>query len=170
MLAESCTGTDFRTGAYTLRFAGPVCDHATLMQNRVFFPQAAFDQWLVEGAIELAGSELTILAEGRRYRIAEAVRVLREVTGTTDANDIVGRVKSKVFFEQLGAEILEGSMIIGDNAYDIIQGWLGVPATSFTEHKSSDAWKRARESQPEFAAEEPRTDEDLLAKFLIKNL
>ncbi len=140
------------------------------MQNRVFFPQTAFDQWLVEGAIDLKGNELTILAEGRRYRIAEGVRVLREVTGTTDANDIVGRVKSKVFFEELGAEILEGSMIIGDNAYDIIQGWLGAPATTFQEHQSSDAWKRARQSNHDFPAEEPKTDEDLLARFLIKNL
>ncbi|CAN5500354.1 hypothetical protein BH09MYX1_BH09MYX1_55410 [soil metagenome] len=140
------------------------------MQNRVFFPQAAFDQWLVEGAVELAGNELTILAEGRHYRIAEAVRVLSEVSGTTDENDVVGRVKSKVFFEELGAEILEGSMIIGDNAYDIIQGWLGAPATSFTDYQSSDAWKRARQSNPDFSIEEPRTDEDLLAKFLMKNL
>ena len=52
------------------------------MQNRVFFPQSAFDQWLIDGSVELTGNELTIVAESRKYRIAEAARVLREVTGT----------------------------------------------------------------------------------------
>lgn len=133
------------------------------MQNRVFFPQTAFDQWLVDGAIELAGNELTILAEGRKYKIAEAVRVLREAAGQPDQNDLVGRVKTKVFLEALGAEILEGSMIIGENAYDVVEGWLGAPNVPFEEHK------RAR-SSGDFAPEEPRTDEDLLARFLLKNL
>jgi hypothetical protein len=132
------------------------------MLNRVFFPQAAFDQWLVDGAIELAGNELTILAEGRKYKIAEAVRVLREAAGQPDQNDLVGRVKSKVFLEALGAEILEGSMIIGDNAYDVVEGWLGAPTVPFEEHKKTRSG--------EFGAEEPRTDEDLLARFLLKHL
>lgn len=139
------------------------------MQNRVFFPQSAFDQWLVDGSVDLAGNELTILAEQRKYRIAEAVRVLREVTGQVDANDIIGKVKSKVFFDELGAELLEGSMIIGDNAYDVIQGWLGAPTSPFEQHAASEDRKRARESSEEFG-EEPKTDEDLLARFLLKSL
>ncbi len=133
------------------------------MQNRVFFPQAAFDQWLVDGAVDLSGNELTIIAEGRKYRIAEAVRVLREAASQPDQNDLVGKVKSKMFLEALGAEILEGSMIIGDNAYDVVGGWLGAPNIPFEEHK------RTR-SSGDFGAEEASTDEDLLARFLLKNL
>ena len=133
------------------------------MQNRVFFPQAAFDQWLVDGAIDLKGNELTILAEGRKYRIAEAVRVLREVTGVSDQNDLVGKVKSNLFLQELGAELLQDSMIIGDNAYDVIPGWLGAPTVPWEQHKKTRA-------ASEFEEEEPRTDEDLLAKFLLKHL
>ena len=132
------------------------------MQNRVFFPQAAFDQWLVDGAIDLKGNELTILAEGRKYRIAEAVRVLREVTGFSDQNDLVGKVKSNLFLQELGAELLQDSMIIGDNAYDVIPGWLCAPTVPWEQHQKTRA-------SAEFG-EEPRTDEDLLAKFLLKHL
>jgi hypothetical protein len=132
------------------------------MQNRVFFPQAAFDQWLVDGSIDLKGSELTILAEGRKYRITEAVRVLREVTGFSDQNDLVGKVKSTLFLQELGAELLQDSMIIGDNAYDVIPGWLGAPTVPWEQHQKT-------RSSGEFG-EEPRTDEDLLAKFLLKHL
>ena len=134
------------------------------MQNRIFFPQAALDHWLVEGYVELAGNQLTIVGEGRRYHIAEAVRVIREVSGVPDANDVIGKVKSRVFFEELGAEILEESMIIGENAYEVKTGWLGAPTSSFTEHV------RARQQSSPAFSEEPRTDEDLLARFLLKNL
>ena len=137
------------------------------MQNRIFFPQSALDHWLVEGYVELAGNHLTIVGEGRRYRIAEAVYVIREVAGAPDANDIIGKVKSRVFFEELGAEILQDSMIIGDNAYEVKTGWLGAPTSSFTEYV-----RERQKSEPnlEGFSEEPRTDEDLLARFLLKNL
>ena len=80
------------------------------MQNRVFFPQAALDQWMIDGCIDLSGTELTVLAEARRYEVVEAVRVLKEVTTGEDPKNILGRVKSKKFLEELGAELLESSM------------------------------------------------------------
>ncbi len=134
------------------------------MQNRIFFPQSALDHWVVEGQVDLAGNQLTILGEGRRYRIAEAVHVLREVTGTPDQNDVIGKVKSRVFFEELGAEILEDSMIIGDNAYEVKTGWLGAPTSTFADHV------RTRQNSSPAFTEEAKTDEDLLARFLLKNL
>lgn len=141
------------------------------MQNRVFFPEAALNEWTLEGAVDLRGSELTILAEARRYQLAEAVHVLREVTGGPDTNDLVGRVKSKVFLLELGAELLETSLILGDNAYDVVPGWLGAPVGSFEQHKQSEARANARASfTNEFSGEEPHTDEDLLARFLLERL
>jgi hypothetical protein len=145
------------------------------MQNRVFFPEQSLNEWLVEGAVDLKGSELTILAEARRYTLAEAVRVISEVTGGPDANDLVGRVKSKNYLVELGAELLETSMVLGDNAYDVIPGWLGAPVGSFNEHVASAERKNARasattEAAAKFSGEEPRTDEDLLARFLLERL
>lgn len=140
------------------------------MQNRVFFPQQALDQWLADASVDLTGTELTILAEARRYQLAEAIHVVTEVTGSPDANDVVGRVKSKVFFEELGAELLETSMILGDNAYDVMPGWLGAPVGSFDEHVVSQERKNARASQHDSEGEAPHTDEDLLARFLLRSM
>jgi hypothetical protein len=70
------------------------------MQNRVFFPQAALDQWLVDGTVDLRGTELTIVPEARVYRLAEAVHILREVSGAEDAQSLVGRVKAKSALEE----------------------------------------------------------------------
>ncbi len=109
------------------------------MENRFFFPQQSLDQWMVDGRIELAGGELTVLSEGRIYRVAEAVRVLAEVTGAEDANELVGRVKSLAFLQELGAELLEGSMLIGDNAYDVVPGFTGFPPLAYEEHRKRRA-------------------------------
>jgi hypothetical protein len=137
------------------------------MKNRVFFPQTALDQWIVDGTVELHDGELTILGEGRRYRMAEAARVLREVSGAGDPNDLIGRVKTREHLEQLGAEIVETSMLLGDTAYDVEQGWVGIPVGTFAEHVGSDARKKARGDK---FGPEPKTDEDLLARFIANNL
>ena len=133
-----------------------------MAKNRVFFPQEALDLWLSEGRVDLSGEELTLKAEGRTFKITEAVRVLREVTGTPDAYDLVGRVKSRVFLDALESELLETSMLIGDNAYDVVPGFLGVPQGTFAEHMARS------ERSPEVKL--PTSDEELLAQFLAREL
>lgn len=135
------------------------------MQNRVFFPQLAIDQWGIEGKVDLSASELIVLAEGRRYKVVEAVRVVAEVTGANDAHGIVGKVKPRASLDELGAEILENSMIIGDNAYDVVQGWMGTPTTPFSEHLLSPERMQARGNRTDVGSG-PQTDEEMLTRFL----
>lgn len=132
------------------------------MRNRVFFPQMALDEWLVEARAELSNDELTIKSENRKYRIIEGIRVLREVSGTADTHELIGKVKSKAFLVELGAEILESSMILGDNAYDVVPGFVGAPVGV-----------QAAQSAPISASPAPpptSSDEDLLAAFLATKL
>jgi hypothetical protein len=138
------------------------------MPNRVFFPQTALDVWLTDGTVDLRGDELTIAGEGRRYRLTEAVRIVNEVTGGTDAHDLLGRVKPKAFLEDKKAEILEGSLLLGDNAYDVVPGWLGEPIGTFDEFVA--AQKRSSQRSGPTPEKAPETDEDLLATYLLKNL
>jgi hypothetical protein len=132
--------------------------------NRVFFPQACLDQWGVEGKIELTPSELVVLAEGRRYDISEVVRVVAEVTGAQDPHGFIGKVKPKAELEAMGAEILENSMIIGDNAYDVVPGWAGLPRTPFADHLRSPARLAARGGRTD-GEPGPKSDEDMIQKF-----
>ena len=141
--------------------------------NRVFFPQAALDQWIGDGKVDLAGDELTIKPEARRYRILEATRIVREVTGLADVNELVGKVKTHQYLSGVGADLLENSMVLGDNAYDVIPGFLGTPVGSFEEHLAgpgrADAKGGAGGSAQRGSAP-PASDEDLLAKFLLGSL
>lgn len=133
------------------------------MKNRVFFPQAALDAWIEEDRVDLRNDELTIKSENRRYRIIEAVRILSEVTGQPDVNELIGKVKSRAFLTELGAEILEGSVIIGDNAYDAETGFVGAPVGSFADY-------RKHTPPATNLALAITTDEDLLAAFLKQKL
>jgi hypothetical protein len=134
------------------------------MENRIFFPQAALDQWMMDGTADLQGIELTLVGSGRRYVLTEAVRVLRDVTDSGDAQQLLGRVKSRVDLEQIGAELVETSMLIGDAAYDVEPGWVGVPVDSFAAYVK--ARKVPKQANAGKGAPDPTTDEELLAKFV----
>ncbi|HEY8091414.1 MAG TPA: hypothetical protein VIF09_26300 [Polyangiaceae bacterium] len=137
------------------------------MENRVFFPQEALDTWIVDGTVELNSGVLTIVGEGRRYELAEAVHVVREVSGAGDQHKLVGRARTRAALERLGAEIVETSMLLGDAAYDVAPGWVGSPVGPFADHVESDVRRRARGGKP---GPELKNEEDLLARFLAKNL
>ena len=139
------------------------------MQNRVFFSQASVDQWGVDGKIDLVAGELILLAEGRRYKVEEAVRIVTEVTGANDDRKIIGRVKLKRALDEIGAELLETSMILGDNAYDVVPGWIGTPSGTFAEHLLSPERNAARGGKTDLGTG-PETDEELLARFAAGDL
>jgi len=125
--------------------------------NRVFFPQALLDTWIADERIDLTGDELLLRDEGRRFKIIEAVHVIQDAAGGGDVSKLVGKVKTR---DQLThAEILEGSMLIGDEAYDVVPGFVGEPIGAF-EARAAEAAKPTGASN----------DEELLAQFLLKSL
>ncbi len=135
-------------------------------KNRVFFPQEALDGWLLDGKVEIAGSELTIPNERRRYRLVEAVRVLSEEAGHSDPDEVVGKVKTMLYMTELGAELLGDSMVLGDNAYRIVAGWLGTPIGTLEQHRAQREELRVSRLPPQAHG----SDEELLAAFLARNL
>lgn len=97
------------------------------MRNRVFFPQPMLDVLSDLGELEIDGQDLLLTRPGYRYRIVEAVRVLREVTHGTDPDNLCGKVKSRGFLQELGAEMLGSSMLVEECAYDVLPGFVGLP-------------------------------------------
>ncbi len=135
-------------------------------ENRLFLPQSALDDWIVAGIVELEDGVLSLLSEGRRFKLTEAARVIGEVSGSGDTHELVGRAKARADLEQMGAEIVESSMLLGDAAYDTIPGWFGVPLGPFGDAQESAPRKSTRGGK---RAAEPKTDEELLRRFLAKN-
>jgi hypothetical protein len=132
------------------------------MQNRIFFAQTALDLWLASSTIELTGTELTITSEARKYRLAEAAYIVKEVTGSPDAHELVGKVKSTHYLEELGAEVMQGSMILGDNAYDVTAGFMATPIGAFEAFLKSPEHATVRGAS---SFKDAKTDEELLTRF-----
>jgi hypothetical protein len=130
--------------------------------NRVFFPQDSLDHWIGESRVDLVGNELVIKAENRRYRVVEAVRILSEVTGTQELHELVGKVKSVTFLSELGAEILGTSMVLADNAYEIMPGFMGTAIGGLDEHRAK---RIVTATEPL-----PKSEEALLAQYLLQAL
>ncbi len=139
-----------------------------MSKNRVFFPQEALDRWLLNGEVELAQGLLTIQSERRRYHLVEAARVMAEVSGTPDPYDVMGKVKTIGFLSELGASLLGESMVIADNAYEVVPGWLGSPVGSFAEHRAERSASNSSPPPPS-ALPSAGSDEQLLASFLVRN-
>ncbi len=122
--------------------------------NRVFFPQALLDTLIADERVDITGDVLLLRDQGRRYTISEGVHVFRDASGGGDAAGLVGHVKTREQLSEIGAEVFENSMILGDEAYDVVPGFIGEPVGAPTP-KSPHA---------------EHNEEDLLAQFLLKNL
>jgi hypothetical protein len=94
---------------------------------RLFLSQEALDRWISEGRAAIDGEELTDKKSGQRFRLITGVRFLAEVTGLEDKPGLVGKVKDTEQLAQLQAEHLHDSVILGDNAYTVQEGFVGTP-------------------------------------------
>jgi hypothetical protein len=101
-----------------------------MSENRVFFPQEALDAWIEQGRVQLVGDELTTTPEGRRLRVEGALRFTAEVGTGTDPHGLVGKVKTLDQVKALNGEHYADSVIIGDCAYQVVEGFLGELLTS----------------------------------------
>jgi hypothetical protein len=100
-------------------------DLASMTMCRLFLSQEALDQWLTEGRAKVEGEELTDTRTGQKFRLITGVRFLAEVTGAPDSAQLVGKVKDAEQLEAMKAELMSGSVVLGDNAYEVQEGFVG---------------------------------------------
>jgi hypothetical protein len=77
--------------------------------------------------VTIEGEVLTFLPEGAQYQLDSAVHLLREVAESGDPDDLVGRVKSTAVLLELGGDVSHGTVVLGDSAYEVVEGFLGRP-------------------------------------------
>ena len=134
------------------------------MNNRLFVPQLQLDVWLSEERVEVEGETMITRPEDQRFELTTAVRILEEVTGEPDAHDLVGKVKDLEQLVAMGAEHYADSVVFGDNAYQVVEGFAGTPI----EPEESMAIGDSLSSAARLATGERggSGEIDLLARFL----
>jgi len=119
---------------------------------RLFLPDATLEEWAAEGRADLKEGKLFVDSSNAPFGVAPAVHFLRLVSGT-DAKHLLSKVKTSVQLEQMGAEQLSDSVIVGEDAYQVVAGYVAeVPALS--------AAGEGKETP----------DADLLAAFLLDKM
>jgi hypothetical protein len=92
---------------------------------RLFLSQNALDSWITEGRAAIDGEELTDKRTGQKFRLITGVRFLSEVSGQADDAGLVGKVKDVDQLGQLKAEHLHDSVVLGEHAYAVQEGFVG---------------------------------------------
>jgi len=132
-------------------------------RNRLFVPQDTLDVWVAEQKATVAGTELTM--EGDIFDLKPAVLFQKDVAETGDPHKLLGRVKDQTQLTAMGAEHYMGSVVLGDSAYDVKDGFVGTPRARAPRAAADiDAAVGAA------AGEDASSDEALLTKFLLENL
>jgi hypothetical protein len=99
-----------------------------MAQARVFFPQEALETWIANNRAHVVGE--TLFLDGQAFALATALRFVDEVAGGGDEPRLVGRVQTIEQVEALGGEHVSDSVVLGDNAYQVIEGFLATPELS----------------------------------------
>ena len=94
---------------------------------RLFISQERLDAWSAEDRIKLEGDRMTLVNDGRSFRLSSAVRFMKVSGDGVDPNKLVGKVKTVTAIEGMGGEHYMNSVICGEVAYDVQQGFLGDP-------------------------------------------
>jgi len=102
------------------------------MPVKVFISQGAVDAWVSSDQAELAGSRLSFRARPGALELVPASLFRHISAGKTDPHSLVGKVLDEEAILALGGETYMSSVLLGENAYDVEPGFLGVPAAADT--------------------------------------
>ncbi len=141
------------------------------MAGPLFFTQEMIEQWIDDGEVLFEDDMLTIFEQNTSYKLAPAVRVTQLLSGD-DVHGWMGGVLSVEEAEAAGAEHFQGSLIVGDTAYQCEEGFLGAAKSVVAATPAAPA----AVPQPTAPADPVKTGssfgepEDMLADFLLKHL
>jgi hypothetical protein len=135
--------------------------------NRVFLPQETLDIWLSDERVEVDGDVMTLRPEGQRFRLKTALRFMEEVAGGGDEPALVGKVKDLDQLGDIGGEHYADSVVLGDNAYQVIEGFVGEPLHE--EEPAGTGMSLEAAAQAALGEERSSGEIDLLARFFLSS-
>lgn len=95
------------------------------MNDKLFIPQSVLDKWVESGKVTFNDSVLCLLKEQRSYTLTPAVRFMALVAGD-DSQQLLTKIRTLQKLEEMGGEHMSDSVIMGDTAYTVQEGFIGV--------------------------------------------
>jgi hypothetical protein len=120
-----------------------------------------------KGRIEVDGEEMTLSPDGQRFRLRTALHFKEELAGGGDEAGLVGKVKDLEQVVALGGEHAYDSVILGDNAYTVVEGFVGEPILEEDPVASGDSLASAAAAATGESSNDGEID--LLARFFLSS-
>jgi len=137
-----------------------------MRSNRVFLPQEALHAWLDEERISLEGEIMTLKPDGQRFRLSTAVRFLADLTESGDQQQVLGKVKDLEQLAAMSGEHSMDSVIFGDDAYQVVEGFVGDPIFDEASAMGTDLAAATRAAMGENSDADAL---DPLTRFFLKS-
>lgn len=94
---------------------------------RLWISQQKLDDWIEQERVTLQ-DDLITLEDGRRFHLLPAVNFKQVVGDEADPHAVLGTVKTKSQLVGLSADHYGDSVLIGEVAYQVEEGFVGEPA------------------------------------------
>ena len=118
---------------------------------KLFLPQTQLEEWALADKADLQEGKLVVTAEKVSYPAVAGVHFIKLITGKDDKK-LVSRVKTQPQLEEMGAEALADSVILGETAYEVVPGYVTEVPTPKPDKKKGSP------------------EADLLAAFILDKL
>jgi hypothetical protein len=154
------------------------------MADHLFVPQTVLDRWSEQGRIQVDGNVLVILGEQKSFALTSAVRFIKMEAGD-DRAGLLAKVKTTDALKQMGAEHYMDSVILGESAYQVQQGFLAdanalrraaaasqppPPRTPVPPAQKAVGGATPAPQTPQAPGEKKEGEQDVLAEFLLDHL
>jgi hypothetical protein len=123
---------------------------------KLFLPHKTLEEWSVSEKADLQDGKLLVKDGSTSYPVEPGVHFLKLVSGE-DTKQLVGRVKRTAQLVALQAEHFADSCIVGDAAYEVVEGYV-TEVQAVSQPAKVEGRKKA---SPEA---------DLLAAFILDKL
>jgi hypothetical protein len=100
------------------------------MAVKVFISQGAIDSWISGELVEISDSRLSFRGRPGSLDLVPASLFQRISAGQTDPHTLVGKVLDEEAILALGGETYMSSVLLGEVAYDVEPGFVGVPVSA----------------------------------------
>jgi hypothetical protein len=99
---------------------------------RFFISQQQLDGLVEAEAASLEGDVLAVPGRRLQAPVQPAVFFVREVEGKPDRHGLVGKVQTVEALAERGADHFRASVMLGEMAYDVVEGYLGLAPEGWT--------------------------------------